>query len=160
MANGHKSHGFTTDHGRVTIVSAGTSNGAISFTPVLPGESEHEWQAHLSGLQTRFAQADTLEEEMVFQLAISFWQARRLSRYEKAALHAQMDAASEEGKLFGQGDAFSQVLSRGVESIEAEIAVISNIAFRNWSVSGFMAWCWVTKISMTMTICGLIPSMA
>jgi hypothetical protein len=127
MANGHKSHGFTTDRGRVTIVGAGTSNGAICFTPVLPGENEHEWQAHLSGLQTRFAPADTLEEEMVFQLAIAFWQARRLSRYEKAALHAQMDAASEDGELLGRGDALSQVLSRGVESIEAEIAGLSKL---------------------------------
>jgi hypothetical protein len=127
MANGHKSHGFTTDRGRVTIVGAGTSNGAICFTPILPGENEHEWQAHLSGLQTRFAPADTLEEEMVFQLAISFWQARRLSRYEKAALHAQMDAASEEEKLFGKGDAFSQVLTRGVESIAAEISELSRL---------------------------------
>ena len=64
---------------------------------------------------------------MVFQLAISFWQARRLSRYEKAAVHAQMEEASEEGKLFGKGDAFSQVLTRGVESIESEIAELSKL---------------------------------
>jgi hypothetical protein len=127
MANGHKSRGFTTDRGRVTIVGARTSNGAICFTPILPGENEHEWQTHLNGLQSRFVPADTLEEEMVFQLAISFWQARRLHRYEKAAVHAQMDAAAEEGKLFGKGDAFSQVLARGVESIEAAIAELSRL---------------------------------
>src|SRR5271166_5443902 len=38
--------------------------------------------------------------------------------------------------------------------------LISNTVFRNLSVSGFMAWCLATKISMIMTICGLIPSMA
>jgi hypothetical protein len=37
MPKGCQSNGFTTDRGRLTIVGAGTSNGARSFTPVLPG---------------------------------------------------------------------------------------------------------------------------
>src|SRR5271165_4083534 len=45
-------------------------------------------------------------------------------------------------------------------SSTAVTSVILNIAFRNLSVRGSMAWCWATKISMIMTICGLIPSMA
>jgi hypothetical protein len=81
-------NGPQTARGKVSIIHANVITGVRCFSPVLPGESEHEWQTHLSGLQTRFAPADTLEEEMVFQLAISFWQARRLSRYEKAATYA------------------------------------------------------------------------
>jgi hypothetical protein len=38
-----------------------------------------------------------------------------------------MDAASEEGKLFDKGDALGQVLTRGVESIEAEIIELSRL---------------------------------
>ena len=49
MAGGHKSNGFTTERGRLTIVGARTSNGALCFSPVLPGEREEDWLAVLGG---------------------------------------------------------------------------------------------------------------
>jgi hypothetical protein len=52
MPKGCQSNGFATDRGRLTIIGAGTSNGARSFTPVLPGiESQADWNAHLARIQ-------------------------------------------------------------------------------------------------------------
>jgi hypothetical protein len=47
MPKGRQSNGFTTDRGRLTIIGAGTSNGAQSFSPVLPGiEIQADWDEH------------------------------------------------------------------------------------------------------------------
>jgi hypothetical protein len=122
MAGGHKSNGFTTERGRITIVGARTSNGATCFSPVLPGEREEDWLAVLGGVRERIQPADRLEEEMVFNLAMALWQSRRLHRYEKAATHRQIEEAS--GYVLGDGDAMALLLARGAESLKAELAVM------------------------------------
>jgi len=124
MAKGRQSNGFTTDRGRVTIVGARTSNGAFSFTPVVPGEREQDWLELLDGVRSRIQPADRLEEEMSYHLALSFWQALRLHKYERAATHKQMEDAAKDAALFGDGDAMMQLLSRGVETVKAELCVM------------------------------------
>ena len=124
MAGGHKSNGFTTERGRVTIVGALTSNGAFSFTPVIPGEREEDWLALLSGIRERFQPADRLEEEMVFNLALAFWQSRRLHRYEKAATHRQIEDTATTDGMLGSGGAMAQLLVRGVETVKAELGTM------------------------------------
>src|ERR1700746_774644 len=124
MAKGQQSNGFTTDRGRLTIVGARTSNGAFSFTPVIPGEREEDWLALLDGVRQRIQPTDRLEEEMTYHLALSFWQALRLHKYERAATHKQLDEAAKEERLFGDGDAMMQVLSRGVESLKTELCIM------------------------------------
>jgi hypothetical protein len=105
MAGGHKSNGFKTERGRMTIVGARTSNGATCFSPVLPGATEEQWNALLDGMRQRFKPADKFEEQLVYHLALSFQQALRLHRYEKTALRQQTETAAEEGRLFGAGEA-------------------------------------------------------
>jgi hypothetical protein len=122
MAGGHKSNGFKTERGRLTIVNAAVSNGATSFTPTLPGELESDWRTLVQGLNQRIQPADRLEEEMVFNLAMALWQSRRLHRYEKAATHRQIEEAS--GYVLGDGDAMALLLARGAESIKAELRVM------------------------------------
>src|SRR5262249_46554115 len=122
MAKGQQSNGFTTDRGRLTIVGAQTSNGALCFTPVLDGEREEDWLAILDGVRERIQPTDRLEQEMVFNLAMALWQSRRLHRYEKAATHRQIEEAS--GYVLGDGDAMALLLARGVESIKAELSVM------------------------------------
>jgi hypothetical protein len=123
MAGGHKSGGFKTERGRLTIVNAAVSNGATSFTPTLPGELESDWRALLEGLNQRIQPADRLEEEMVFNLAMALWQARRLHRYEKAVTRQQIEEASSD-VLFDDRDAMALLLARGVESVKAELSVM------------------------------------
>jgi hypothetical protein len=108
----------------LTIVNAAVCNGATSFTPILPGELKTDWRALLEGISQRIQPADRLEEEMVFNLAMVLWQSRRLHRYEKAATHRQMENAAKEESLFGDGDALTQLLSCGVESVKCELGAM------------------------------------
>jgi hypothetical protein len=43
--------------------------------------------------------------------------------------------------------------------VDYRTSVILNIAFKSFLVSGSMVWCWATKTSMIMTICGATRSM-
>ena len=122
MAKGQQSNGYTTDHGRLTIIGAQTSNGALCFTPVLPGEREEDWLALLGGVRERIQPADRLEEEMVFNLTMALWQSRRLHRYEKAATHRQIEEASRD--VFDDRDAIALLLARGVESVRVELGTM------------------------------------
>jgi hypothetical protein len=124
MAGGHKSSGFKTERGRMTIVGARTSNGARCFSPVLPREREEDWLAVLGGVRERIQPADRLEEEMSYHLALSFWQALRLHKYEKAATHKQLEDAAKDESLFGHSDAMTRLLERGVESVRSELDVM------------------------------------
>jgi hypothetical protein len=125
MAKGRQSNGCTTERGRLTIVGAQTSNGALCFTPVLDGEREEDWFALLGGVRDRLQPVDRVEEEMVFNVAISFWQARRLHRYEKAATYRQIEEASRD--VFSDRDAIALLLARGVESVKAELSVMEKV---------------------------------
>jgi hypothetical protein len=90
----------------------------------LPGETEADWLAVSRGVRERIQPADRLEEEMTYHLALSFWQAMRLHKYEKAATHKQLEDAAEHEDLFDHSDAMTQLLSRGVESLKAELGAM------------------------------------
>jgi hypothetical protein len=128
MAGSRKANGFKTDRGRLTIVGAQTSHGAECFIPVVPGEREEDWLALLKGVRERIGPTDRLEEEMVYNLAMALWQARRLHRYEKAATHQHIEDAAKFGAILGSGsDAMSRLLARGVESLEAELGAMERV---------------------------------
>ena len=70
MANGHKSNGTTTERGRLTIIGAGTSNGARTFSPVLPGiETQEEWDSHLAAITASLNPGNYLEEQLAYKVA-------------------------------------------------------------------------------------------
>ena len=116
--------GPRTARGRVSIINANVINGARCFVPVLAGESETTWLELLDGIRQRIQPADRLEEEMTYHLALSFWQALRLHKYERAAAHKQLEDVAKHESLFGDGDAMTQLLERGVESVKAELAMM------------------------------------
>jgi hypothetical protein len=116
--------GPRTERGRISIINANVINGARCFVPVLPGESETAWLGLLDGVRQRIQPANRLEEEMTFHLALSFWQALRLHKYEKGATHKQLEDAAKDESLFGHSDAMTQLLERGVESVKAELDVM------------------------------------
>jgi len=72
--------GPRTARGRVSIINANVINGARCFVPVLEGESETAWRELLDGIRARIQPADCLEEEMVYHLSLSLWQALRLHK--------------------------------------------------------------------------------
>jgi hypothetical protein len=124
MSNGHKSNGYTTERGRLTIVSARTSNGARCFEPTLPGEDPEAWLALSDGINTRFPPEDRFDEELNFGLAIALWQERRLQRYIKAITYRQIEEAAIDVFHQETGDAMTLLLERGVESVRSELAVM------------------------------------
>src|SRR6516225_2714463 len=116
--------GPRTPHGRVSIINANVINGSRCFVPVLPGESEIAWRELLNGVRARIQPADRLEEEMVYHLSLSLWQALRLHKYERAATRKQLDDAAKDESLFGHSDAMTQLLERGLESVRSELDVM------------------------------------
>jgi hypothetical protein len=123
MSNGQHKSGPRTTSGRLSIINANVVNGARCFSPVLPGETEADWLAVLDGVRSRIQPADRLEEEMTYQLALSFWQGLRLHKYERAVTHKRILEKAQEDHLFSEhGDAMMQVLERGIESLKAELA--------------------------------------
>jgi hypothetical protein len=124
MSTGQAKYGPQTSRGRVSIIHANVTNGAICFSPVLPGEREEDWLAVLSGVRERIQPADRLEKEMSYHLALSFWQALRLHKYERAATHKQLEDVAKEQGIFSDGDAMAQLLERGVESVKADLGVM------------------------------------
>jgi hypothetical protein len=129
MAGGRKSNGYTTERGRMTIVGARTSNGARCFSPVLPGENEADWLALSDGINARFPPEDRFEEELCFNLAMAFWQERRLQRYLKAATYQQIEDAAHDVFNHATGDAMTLLLKRGVESLKAELGMMEKALF-------------------------------
>ena len=116
MANGHKSNGATTDRGRLTIIGAGTSNGAQSFSPVLPGiETQEEWESHLAGIQASLSPVGHLESELAYKVALALRQWHRLDRYERAATVQAMEEAAQEP--FGGYEA-QTVMEAGVQALK------------------------------------------
>ncbi|HZC35179.1 MAG TPA: hypothetical protein VE242_06180 [Chthoniobacterales bacterium] len=53
----------------------------------LPGESEQAWLNHLEGLRGSLQPANYHEEEIVRNVALGYWQLRRVSFYEAAKMH-------------------------------------------------------------------------
>ena len=117
-SNGPKSNGATTKTGRLTIVKVNTTNGAQCFSPVLPGETEDEWLTHLSGIRASLQPANYHEEELCRNIALTYWQARRVYTYERAKLRQQMD----EEPSFSGGTEMAEVIEAGVDSMKAQIA--------------------------------------
>jgi hypothetical protein len=81
--NGAKSGGAKTPEGIFATALAKITHGILSWTPVLPTENEQEWQERLAGILKEWQPKGTTEEELVYGLAISLWQRRRLYRYEQ-----------------------------------------------------------------------------
>jgi hypothetical protein len=64
---------------------------------------------------------------MVFNLAMALWLSRRFHRYEKVATHRQMKEAAKDERLFGDGDGMMRILTRGLESVKTELAVMEKV---------------------------------
>src|SRR5262245_42233895 len=96
MVKGQQSNGFNTERGRATIVCALTSNGARSFTPVLPGiETQADWDTHLARIQASLTAGNYLEEQLSYKVALTLQQWHRLDRYERPALVRSMEEGED-----------------------------------------------------------------
>jgi hypothetical protein len=81
--NGPKSSGYKTEDGRISIITHAVADGSRCWTPVLPTESEEEWQKRLDGIIASLNPGSYLEEQLARQVALTFQQWDRLHRHEK-----------------------------------------------------------------------------
>jgi hypothetical protein len=128
MPKGRQSNGFTTDRGRLTIIGAGTSNGAQSFTPVLPGiETQADWDEHLARIQASLAPGNYLEEQLSYKVALTLQQWHRLDRYERAAIVRSMEDGSDD--IFHHDDETARrlVMEAGVHALRERSAIATHL---------------------------------
>jgi hypothetical protein len=72
------------------------THGACSHSPVIPGESEQDWQRHVAGIMERLQPEGHLEEDLARLIALGIWRRWRIERFEVASITAHMAAARED----------------------------------------------------------------
>jgi hypothetical protein len=77
------------------------------------------WAAHLAGIRASLQPGNYHEEQIVYHIALAYWQAIRLCKYETAALRAQIENYPSYNDDWDQLD---EVLSRGVDSLKAAMS--------------------------------------
>jgi hypothetical protein len=126
MAGGHKSNGYTTERGRLTIIGAQTTNGSRCFSPVLPGiETQAGWDRHLAGVKGTLCPGSYIEEWVAYQVALTMRQKDRLNIYARASITRTM----EEGREWEHGDENARllVMEVGVHALKERSVVATHL---------------------------------
>ncbi len=89
--NAKKSTGPRTEEGKTRASKNALKHGLLARDTVLPGENPAEFDRQLSALEADIQPANSLEFELVRQIADSQWRMRRLTRLETGFLAAALD---------------------------------------------------------------------
>ena len=89
--NAKKSTGPRTEQGKARVAKNALKHGLLARDTVLPGEDPADFDRQLSALEADIQPADSLEFELVRQIADSQWRMRRLTRLETGFLAAALD---------------------------------------------------------------------
>ena len=89
--NAKKSTGPRTEEGKTRSAQNALKHGLLARDAVLPGEDPADFDRQLSALETDIRPADSLEFELVRQIADAQWRMRRLTRLETGFLAAAVD---------------------------------------------------------------------
>ena len=89
--NARKSTGPRTEEGKSRASKNALKHGLLARDTVLPGEDPAEFDSQLSALEADIRPANSLEFELVRQIADSQWRMRRLTRLETGFLAAAVD---------------------------------------------------------------------
>ncbi len=89
--NAKKSTGPRTDEGKTRSAKNALKHGLLARDTVLPGEDPADFDKQLSALEADIQPANSLEFELVRQIADSQWRMRRLTRLETGFLAAALD---------------------------------------------------------------------
>jgi hypothetical protein len=128
-SNGPKSIGYKTERGRISIITHGTVNGTRSWTPVLPTESEEDWQKRMDGIMASLNPGSYLEEQLARQAALILQQWDRLHRHEKIKTVHEMrefltDPFAEHGE---NSEAALALLETGVGTTREQLTRIDRL---------------------------------
>ena len=89
--NAKKSTGPRTEEGKARAAKNSLKHGLLARDTVLPGEDPAEFDSQLSALEADIQPANSLEFELVRQIADAQWRMRRLTRLETGFLAAAVD---------------------------------------------------------------------
>ena len=89
--NAKKSTGPRTDEGKTRSAKNALKHGLLARDTVLPGEDPADFDKQLSALEADIQPANSLEFELVRQIADTQWRMRRLTRLETGFLAAAVD---------------------------------------------------------------------
>ena len=89
--NAKRSTGPRTEEGKARAAKNSLKHGLLARDTVLPGEDPAEFDSQLSALEADIQPANSLEFELVRQIADAQWRMRRLTRLETGFLAAAVD---------------------------------------------------------------------
>ena len=89
--NAKKSTGPRTEEGKTRVSKNALKHGLLARDTVLPGEDPADFDRQLSALEADIHPANSLEFELVRQIADAQWRMRRLTRLETGFLAAAVD---------------------------------------------------------------------
>ena len=78
--NAKKSTGPRSEEGKAVVAKNALKHGLLARDTVLPGEDPAEFDSQLSALEADIQPANSLEFELVRQIADAQWRMRRLTR--------------------------------------------------------------------------------
>ncbi len=90
--NAKKSTGPRTEEGKTRVATNALKHGLLARDAVLPSEDPAEFDSQLSALEADIQPANSLESELVRQIADAQWRMRRLTRLETGFLAASLAA--------------------------------------------------------------------
>ena len=88
--NAKKSTGPRTEQGKTRSATNALKHGLLARDTVLPGEDPADFDSQLSALEADIQPANSLEFELVRQIADAQWRMRRLTRLETGFLAASL----------------------------------------------------------------------
>ena len=88
--NAKKSTGPRTEEGKNRVAKNALKHGLLARDTVLPGEDPADFDSQLSALEADIQPANSLEFELVRQIADTQWRMRRLTRLETGFLAAAL----------------------------------------------------------------------
>jgi hypothetical protein len=88
--------GPVTEAGKAVARLNGVVHGLRAAIPVLPTESQDEWEQHHAGVTDELAPTGAVEMELAERVALLLWRLRRVARYEATVAGASQEDAAEE----------------------------------------------------------------
>src|SRR5436190_857486 len=88
--------GPVTEAGKAVARFNGVVHGLRAVIPVLPTESQDEWEQHRACVADELAPIGAVEMELAERVALLLWRLRRVARYEVAVAGASQEDAEEE----------------------------------------------------------------
>ena len=89
--NAKQSTGPRTEEGKARVAKNALKHGLLARDTVLPGEDPADFDRQLSALEADIQPGNSLEFELVRQIADAQWRMRRLTRLETGFLAAALD---------------------------------------------------------------------